>query len=208
MIFLTPLNPTMHADYVAALDDPGRLPGYVRARALDLLARRNVVSEDEVDAVDRELVDLLYWYVVRPDDVARRVLDLHGWSRRHPLTVEQATTVLAAIGEAGYPIAGNGAPEYPDPIQRPPVRGLERDCVVWAAARYWAEAAARRLMYVSLGDCRGFLPRAVQYDQPGSVHPMQRAALTFGPARGDSGSHDYVRRHCRLLLRVAPDGDD
>jgi hypothetical protein len=214
---LHPLNPLLHAEYVAALTpvagerDP--LPPHLRATVAALVARRNVAPEAELDAIDREIVDAMYWYALRPDDIARRTLDHHGWSRRHPLMLEQATVILAAIGEAGYPITGNGAPDYDDSIQHsgrwqewhPPVRGPERDRVLWAAARYWAEAASRHLTYVSLGDCRGFLPRPVQYDQPAGMHPQQQAALTLGPARdrGDEcGSHDYMRRHTRLLLLI------
>lgn len=40
--------------------------------------------------------------------------------------IEQATRVLAAIGEAGYPIAGNGAPDYDRAWGQILVRGAER----------------------------------------------------------------------------------
>jgi hypothetical protein len=129
------------------------------------------------------------------------------------LTIDQAALVLAAIAEAGYPITGNGAPDYgevpntgaPDYLDLYPVRGDERDRVLWEAARYWAKMASRHLTYVSLGDERGFLPRPVQHDQPGSMHPSQKAALTFGPEadRGDEcDSHGYMRRHARRLILV------
>lgn len=204
-----PLNPTLHADYVAALfpereRDP--LPAPVRSRCSELLTRRNTAPEQELDTIDRELVRAVCWHAIRPDVLAGRAIAHHRLPPR-VLSIAQATLVIAAIGEAGYPITGNGAPDYErahwDDLD--PVRGDERDRVVWAAAEYWARAASRHLTYVSLGDCRGYMPRAVQYDQPGSMNPSQRASLTFGPAcdRGDEcDSHGYMRRHTRRLLLV------
>lgn len=49
------------------------------------------------------------------------------------------------------------------------------------------------------------MPRDVQVDEPGSMHPQQKAALTLGPA-DDIRNHDYMRRHTRLLLRVRGEG--
>jgi hypothetical protein len=175
-----------------------------------LLARRNGCAESELDAIDAEIVGRTYWYVLEPDRIARDAIDHWGWSLRRPLTVDQATVVLAAIGEAGYPLAINGAPAYPSgdtygPYgQYVPVRGRAREQVIWDAARYWARRAADpdAYTYVSLGDRRGFLPRPVQYDQPGGMHPGQKAALTLGPER-----NEYMRSHTRLLLVVDGDGE-
>jgi hypothetical protein len=206
---LRPLNPALHAAY-AGLPDKPRLPSDVRHRLRDLCAARSADAEDALDQIDREIVRLAAWYVLRPDDIARATIAHHSLPRR-VLSIDQATLVLAAIGEAGYPIAGNGAPDYerehwddPDPV-----RGEERDRVIWAAARHWATMASTHLTYVSLGDCRGWLPRPVQYDQPGGMHPSQRAALTFGPwaDRGDPcNSHAYMRRHTRRLILVRAGG--
>lgn len=209
---LKPLNPTLHAAYVRALDwhpdAPGAqdpLPAFVRGTVKQLVARRNEAAEADLDRIDRDLVAVMHYYVLRPDEIARDVLRLHGW--RSPLTIDQATVMIAAIGEAGYPVACNGAPEHeraqwddPDPV-----RGPERDRVIWAASRYWAEMASRHLTYVSLGDSRGYCGRAVQYDQPGSVHPQQKASLTLGPLADRSDqcdSHGYMRRHTRRLVLV------
>jgi hypothetical protein len=195
---LQPLNPTLHVAYAPRL-----------ALVPDLVARRNTCPETDLDLLDREIVARMWWHVVHPDEIARATLRYHRW--RSPLTIEQATVVLAAIAEAGYPINGNGAPDYEhvphthDYLDLCPVRGAERDRVLWAAARYWATAAARHITYVSLGDARGMIPRPVQYDQPGSMHPMQRASLTLGPERdrGDEcDSHGYMRRHTRRLVLV------
>lgn len=202
---LKPLNPLLHADYSAALSEPHKLPAHVHQRVAELLGRRNTAPEEEIDKLDRELIASTWWYVIRPDEIAQRTIAHHNLPS--PLTIDQATLVLAAIGEAGYPINGNGAPDYdrgywedPDPV-----RGPERDRVIWSAARYWATAASRHLTYVSLGDCRGYCPRAVQYDQPGSMNPSQQAVLTLGPYadRDDEcDSHGYMSRHTRLLLLV------
>lgn len=208
---LHPLNPLLHAAYTPVVgwhpsegNDP--LPAEVRSRVRELLVGRGAAPEDLLDAIDREIVSLTWWYALRPDEIARATI---AWQRlpSRVLSIEQATIVLAALGEAGYPLGGNSAPDYertsydaPDPV-----RGPERDGVIWAAARHWAEMASRHATYVSLGDSRGFCPRAVQYDQPGSMHPGQQAALTFGPAsdRGDEcNSHGYMRRHTRRLLLV------
>lgn len=211
---LKPLNPLLHAAYTPVLDwrstdGPDPLPEDVRARVTALLDARNSGPEEQIDAIDRELVACLYWYVLRPDEIAERTIEHHGF--REPLTVDQTTVVLAALGEAGFPIAGNGAPDYDrrDNWDAPnPVRGPERDRVIWAAARHWAQTASQHITYVSLGDCRGFCPRAVQYDNPGSMHPSQQAALTFGPetdAGDECDSHGYMRQHTRRLVLVQGD---
>lgn len=211
---LRPLDPTLHPAYTAVLFPAGAgrdpLPPEERQAVTALLERRNVCEEADVAVIDAQIVARLWWYALRPDEIARRVIEYHGLPRPgRPITISQATLILAALGEAGYPITGNGAPDYDrdwgDPEWVPPVRGEERHRVIWAAAEYWARLASQPLTYVSLGDCRGFLPRPVQYDQPGSMNPMQRAALTFGPwaDRGNScDSHGYMRRHTRLLLLV------
>jgi hypothetical protein len=199
---LHPLIPVMHPSYTPHL-----------AEVDALVRKRNIAQEDECDRYDREIVARLWWKALRPDDIARRTMQ--HWRWRSPLSIDQATLVLAAIAEAGYPIACNGAPEYgsdevpntgaPDYLHLYPVRGAKRDEVLWSAARYWAEKASQHLTYVSLGDARGFLPRPVQYDQPGGMNPNQKAALTFGPLadRGDEcDSHGYMRRHTRRLILV------
>lgn len=209
---LKPLNPRLHAAYTDVLtwwaargDDP--LPAFIRVRVTALLEASNAAPEEQLDAIYRELVAFLYWHVLRPDEIAERTIEHHGFEE--PLTIYQATVVLAAIGEAGFPIAGNGAPDYDrrdnwwDALD--PVRGEERDRVLWAAARHWATMASRHITYVSLGDCRGYCPRAVQYDTPGSMHPSQQASLTLGPAcdaDDECDSHGYMRGHTRRLVLV------
>lgn len=201
---LHPCNPMLHAAYVPLLDPdpPATVPADVLARVRELTARRNTAPEDELDAIDTELVGRTYWYVLRPDEIARAII-----GSRWRVSVEEATRILAACGEAGYDIAGNGAPEhahrYPGDYGYPeyaPVRGAARDVVIWSAAEYWARMATQHT-YISLGDCHGFLPRPVQYDQPGEMHPVQQAALTFGPEPSV-----YMRRHTRRLLVVRPGG--
>lgn len=205
-----PLNPTLHARYAPVLYPAGRdpLPPAERQELGELLARRSAAPEDEIDAIDRAIVARTWWYALQPDEIARDVMHDRGW--RSPLTVEQATTVLLAIAEAGYPIIGNGAPEYdygsPD-AELPPVRGEARERVLSAAAAYWARRATQHITYVSLGDARGYQPRPVQYDQPGSMHPGQRSALTLGPA-SDRRSHEYMRRHARRLVLVRDEGGE
>jgi len=203
MTTLLPLNPTLHACYASHVAD----------LAPELIARRNQCAEEDLDLIDRELVARTWWRVLRPDRLAGECMRHHGW--RSPLTIDQAAEVILALGGAGYPITGNGAPDYEwgtvphsDRMDLYPVAGADRDRVLPAAARYWAEAAAKPVTYISLGDERGFMPRPVQYDQPGSMHPQQRAAVTFGPAadRGDEcGSHAYMRQHTRRLILVSPD---
>lgn len=198
---LQPLNPMLHGAYAPLLDEAPAVRDAVR----DLVRQRATAPDADLDVIDRAIVARSYWYVLRPDEIARQTLRAQHLPTRGPLMIAQATIVLAAIAEAGYPIAGNGAPEYADACVDPPVRGAERDRVIWAAAQYWAEAASRPLTYISLGDDRGYLPRPVQLDQPGGMDPKQRAALTLGPwaDRGDQcNSHGYMRRHTRRLLLV------
>ena len=200
---LQPCRPLTHPAYAAAIDGRAWLPPKTRDVMRELILARNSADESKIDAIDAGLTEALYWYAIRPDEIARDVLRLHGW--RSPLTIEQATVVLAAIAEAGYPITGNGAPDYGHGTIIPPIAGPERDRILWAAADYWARAASRHITYISLGDCRGELCRSTQYDQPGSMAPTQRASLTLGPERdrGDEcGSHAYMRRHTRRLILV------
>lgn len=61
-----------------------------------------------------------------------------------------------------------------------------------------------RRTIIRFGDCRGYLPRPVQHDSPGEMHPMQRAALTLGPHSADTAAKRYVRQHTRRLILVRP----
>lgn len=207
MIAFRLLDPDAHRAYTRVLhhddsDTSGRdsLPTEVRARVEALLAESITAPEERLERLLAQIVEETYWYVLRPDEIARRVLRERWGSERLPrtITVAQAATILAALGAAGYPIWGNGAPDFDRQSwdEPAPIRGAERERVIREAAAYWARRAAGGL-YVSVGDCRGWMPRPVQYDEPGSLHPDQRAALTLGPAR-----NDYMRRHTRLLLVV------
>lgn len=191
---LRPCNPMLHAAYTPLLDPDGlrRLPGGEAAALRALYARRAMAPEQDLCAIDAEIVGRSYWYVLRPDEIARAIV-----GRRWRVGVAEATRILAACGEAGYDIAGNGAPQYEGPYL--PTRGVDRDRLIWEAAHYWARAVTADITYISLGDCRGYLPRPVQYDQPGCMNPRQHAALTLGPA-GDA----YARQHTRRLLVVRP----
>ncbi len=199
---LRPLNPMLHASYTDALFGSGAaIPEKVRTQVRDYLALRNTAPEDEIERIDAQIVDALWWYVLRPDDIARRTLQYRGWSVRRILSISQATVVIAALAEDGYPICGGGAPDVD--VRPQPVSGYERERVLWQAAEYWARMAAEPATYVSFGDARGYMPRAVQYDEPGTVHQLQMAALTFGPASDLPNKRALMRRHTRLLLRVA-----
>jgi len=106
------------AVYAAALfwrpgDGADPLPATIRTQVAALLAERDSAAEADIDAIDRKLVDATYYYVLRPDEIARRVIASQHLPPR-VLTVAQATLVLAALGESGYPITGNGAPDYCD----------------------------------------------------------------------------------------------
>lgn len=190
---LRPCNPLLHAAYTPLLDDDGQrlVPADVATVVRALTVRRNVAPEEKVEAIDAEIVGRTYWYVLRPDEIARAII-----GRRWRVSMDEAARILAACGEAGYDITGNGAPWHAEPYL--PTRGAARDTLIWSAADYWARAATEHITYISLGDSRGFLPRPVQYDEPGGMHPGQHAALTFGPEPSE-----YMRRHTRRLLVVS-----
>lgn len=146
---LKPLNPILNANYSRVIDwhasdgkDP--LPPEVRMKVNQLIDARNCAAEDELDAIDRQLVAEMFYFVLRPNEIAKATIAHHQFGQ--VLTIEQATIVLAAIAEQGYPITGNGAPDYDrkslDDLD--PVRGEERDRVIWEAARYWASFASRQ----------------------------------------------------------------
>lgn len=199
IIHIRPLNPVLHSAYADK----------IKESVPSLLTRRAEAREDDLDLIDREIVARLWHQVLRPDEIAKSVLsDLNEGTEI--VTVYQAALIVAALGEAGYPITGNGAPDYSDLPRTTdgydllPVRGRERSKILSDAAFYWANKATRPITYVSFGDCRGYMPRGVQYDQPGSMHPQQQASLTLGPYRGPS-CNDYMKSHTRLLLLVRPD---
>lgn len=201
------MNPLIHSCYAPRLTE--LVP--------DLVALRSSCREDEIDMIDRRIVAATWWLVLQPDNLARKILETQRWSVRHPISVAQAAFIILALGEAGFPITGNGAPDYPDdevPYDLElgslyPVRGSVRDRTLMEAARYWALMASKSYTYVSFGSSQGFTPRPVQYDQPGSMNPSQQASLTFGPLadRNDEcDTHSYIRRHTRLLILVRPRG--
>lgn len=76
-----------------------------------------------------------------------------------------------------------------------------------ATARAWAELCKEITCISVLGtayhDAGGEITNGlgVRYDEPGSMHPMQQAEITFAPA-GMVGGYAYMRRHCRRLLIV------
>jgi|SRR5581483_3942463 len=199
---LRPCNPFLHPAYAPLFDDqlfddqppPLPLPPDLVTEVRALAARRDGAPDHVVDAIDAEIVGRTYWHVLRPDAIARAIV-----GRRSRVSRDEAVLILVACAEAGYDISGNGGPDFARRYahEYAPIRGPERDEIIWAAAEHWARLATRDLTFVSLGDRRGYLPRPVQYDQPGSLHPGQRAALTLGP-RGDA----YMRRHTRRLLVV------
>jgi len=205
---LKPLNPFLHAAYTPWIGgSENKIPDPEEAERLRALVERaSSCPEEEIDKVHCEIVDLLWWYAVQPNVIAEAVLRRYGW--RSPLTVDQAATVVAALGEAGFPVWGNGAPDF-DYRAGPTCRGEERERVIWGAAYHWANMAAGKgqgvPVYISFGDARGYVPRPVQYDMPGAVHPMQRAALTLGPV-GHADSTNYMRSKTECMLLVARKG--
>lgn len=200
---MQPLDPILHPRYLDVLDGHIAVPSDVRRQLTSLLAARAAADESAIDAIDRQIVAIAYYYAIDPTDIARRVIQTWRLPRR-VLDVDQAALVFAALAEAGWPIWGNGAPDYPDiddwpALDAAPVRGPERHVVLWDAAHYWAEYATQDHTYVSVG---GNCPRPVQYDMPGGMWPGQYAALTFGPAHADTKERRYMRAHTRMLLRV------
>lgn len=199
---LRPCNPSLHAAYTRMLDDGSSLPPALQESIRTLVQRSITASEEEAVEMEAEIVDRTYWYVLRPDQIARAIV-----GRRWRIREWEAARILAACGEAGYDIRAP-IPQHPH-TRYLPTRGATRDQIIWESAEYWAAAAARdRYQYVSLGDCRGYLPRPVQHDMPGSMAPEQQAAITFGPASGEQAAA-YMRRHTRRLFlveRAAADG--
>lgn len=200
------LNPMLHPLYLRGIRNEVFLPKHVQELVTKLVACRRDCSEDEIDMIDRQIVAKLSWYVLHPDELAKSAMRVHGLLGRRVLSMEEAAKIILAIGEAGYPITGNGAPDYGWKDEEfSPVRGPDRERVLSEAARYWAKEASIHCTYISFGDHRGYMPRSVQYDQPGSMNPNQQAALTFGPAcdrGGETNPHGYMRKHTRLLLLV------
>jgi len=73
------------------------------------------------------------------------------------------------------------------------------------AAQAWVDHC-HGLVCISV-DARGRLRDGyVRYDEPGSMHPMQHAELTFVPADIGDSTVTYMRRHADrvLLVRSAP----
>ena len=64
----------------------------------------------------------------------------------------------------------------------------------------WANAV-RNIVFVSLFD-EPDGPASIRYDEPGSMHPMQRASVSFVSDSMPTGSIDYIRDHCERLIIV------
>jgi hypothetical protein len=77
------------------------------------------------------------------------------------------------------------------------------------ASSAWV-ATCRGICCISV-DSRGLRDGQVRYDEPGSMHPMQHAQVTFVPADIDAGRTDggstvsYMRRHADRVLLVLQD---
>lgn len=66
-----------------------------------------------------------------------------------------------------------------------------------AVARAWAKMCRGITTVSVMAYSDGQL--GARYDEPGSMHPMQMAQLTFAPAGLDT---EYLRRHARRVLVV------
>lgn len=81
---------------------------------------------------------------------------------------------------------------------------LVNDCVLpeRATPSGWAEMCKGTLVISVLAD--GTTPHGqVRYDQPGTLHPLHRAAIMFAPGEMSSDpTRAHLRRHARRVLFV------
>lgn len=73
-----------------------------------------------------------------------------------------------------------------------------------AMAKAW-EHMCHGIICISAFDAEDDYPGGVRYDEPGSMHPQQRASVTFAPE--SLGDMTYIRAHCERLLIVLGESD-
>lgn len=120
-------------------------------------------------------------------DVVRRVV-----GRKRKITKDEMGAILMGLVEARLVNLCNGY-----------VRHTCGDDIL-AASIAWVKACHD--IYCISVDSRGLRDGQVRYDQPGSMHPMQHAEITFAPegmTEDTPGStYSYLRDHCDRLLIV------
>ena len=65
----------------------------------------------------------------------------------------------------------------------------------------WANAASG-ITFVSIFDGDNGQPGSIRYDEPGSMHPLQPAAISFYADAMPAASLDYLQDHCGRLIRL------
>lgn len=118
--------------------------------------------------------------------------------RRSRITRDEMAAILSALGSAGLRLS-NGYVH-------------ETTLGVADAARTWA-AMCRDITCISVMDARGGSLRDgdVRYDEPGSMHPLQRVEVTFVPAALGRYEYDQIgqmRRHAVRVLIVREDDEE
>jgi hypothetical protein len=68
-------------------------------------------------------------------------------------------------------------------------------------ADWWVSMCSRNT-------CVSMIDGEARYDEPGSLHPLQMADVTFVPATLRPDSIDYMRQHARRTLLVIDRPDD
>lgn len=106
--------------------------------------------------------------------------------RRHRITRAEMAAIIRELGRAGWPIAENGY----------------LDTTTDAAPERWASM---------VGGCcvvccaPGLRDGCIRYDEPGSMHPLQRCQLMFVSSALVGAEYDQIgqmRRRCDRLMIV------
>ncbi len=124
-------------------------------------------------------------------DVVRRIV-----GRRSKISKDEMGAILMALKEEGLDLRN----DY--------VHDTMGDAL--AASIAWVKAC-KGITCISVSLSNYLRDGQVRYDEPGSMHPMQHAELTFAPAGmpdaepGSGSTLSYLRRHADRVLVVRQD---
>lgn len=192
----------------------GHAPRIASNRIADALAalwlRRNQAPEEDLEAIDGEMRALgLLALREHPADILGMVKQRFG-SRRKISRAEQVELLCdySIIGGSlvnGYvdgtaPEAFNKLGHVASDEEAQEIMNSQPESYHCSAAEAWMRAT-QGITVVSVG--AHLRDGGARYDQPGSMHPMQQAQVSFVAEGGVGASTlDYLREHCGRLFIV------
>lgn len=190
-------------------DDP--LPSEIRMQVRALLLQRNDCPEEEIEAIDLQILRLVRPY--RTDTMIELAVEHFG--RRQKINRAEMAEFLARLEAEGFAdlSAGGYAPRTRGslPSSQFDMRGDDELPPDLPSA--WTEAC-RGITLISLVDLErdpgapaSINGGSIRYDEPGNTYPGFRVTIMFAPAALADQPYDQIgqmRRYARRLLVVGP----